>query len=576
MTKPPKSKKNKEWCKPKPYPHLTRKAGHQHQSGDSYQDAQKKFKDKIRKIFQSGTHDFFPLLRYIKKEKRYKRLQCEKDHAYFVNAKGQYIRKVGNKERTIEYATHIDTQIYSYAAHLLSRQYEKKLKESPEIDKSVIGYRRIENAEGIGKNNIEFASDFFDEIMNFGKDAYVMAYDIKDFFPSLNHQKLFQAWVKLYDTTKLTASHYRIYRAVTKYSYIKKEDIRKYLYNSQSEAEKALRNNIAQGIDAYFATPQEMREAFKSGKLNIYTNVKKKKEIGQNIEKEHKLNKGIPQGLPTSAILANIYMWSFDEAISKLVYQRGGQYRRYSDDIIILIPKDDTLKNTLEDCIQETLSELGLNISHNKTEEYSIIQQPNGDVSVEGKVKIKRYLCSTEQCYEQGKIPNKDTFQKEQSETKTRYSLHYLGLEFFGKKNEQKLVYIKQTTLAKFQKKMRNTVNRYIKRAYLRTERECMPQPEIFYNDLCRKFTFRGIKRGETQRKVKRLKWQPFREVYDYETTEKKHTPKYGNTLSYARKFDKYVYKTRKGKKGKGQGQFRKIKYLLFKEINKAKRKYKT
>lgn len=570
--------KKKEWWKTKPYPHLTKKVGHQNQKYVSEEEV-KSFQNHIINLFNSGTYNFFPLLRYVKKERRYKKVQCkldELDYYYLVNDKNKYIRKVSNKERIIEYATHIDTQIYAYLGHLLYEQYEKKLEQHPNIKQSIIGYRRIENKQGNGANNIDLAYEFFDKILEYGQDAYVLTFDIKDFFPSLNHKILFDAWGNLYDRKDLSKEDYHVFRAITKYAYINKDDIRKKLHKSQSEAERALRKNIEQGIDAYFATPKEMRKAIRSGELPIYKNKEK----------------GIPHGLPVSATLANIYMWDFDESISQLVYGNGGHYRRYSDDIIILIPKDDDLKKCIKNKVKtELFDKLKLELSHGKTEEYSILHQGN-DVKVQGIVKVKKYNSCTQKCpMKENDIRTKEC-QKEKVFEKTRYSLHYLGLELFGKKEDEKLIYIKQTTLAKFQNKMRNTVHRYIKRAYIRAERDCMPVPEIFYNDLRRKFTFRGMKKGKTYkkgedsnqkkcqkgevcRKSKYFKWQYSRGVYDYAIKKVPTKINFGSTLSYARKFDKCVYESSKRENGKGQKQFRKMKNLLFREIKKAKDKYK-
>jgi Reverse transcriptase (RNA-dependent DNA polymerase). len=56
------------------------------------------------------------------------------------------------------------------------------------------------------------------------------------------------------------------------------------------------------------------------------------------IEKESK--KGIPQGTSISAVLANVYMIDFDKKVCALLKNLGGMYRRYSDDFIIVIPKE--------------------------------------------------------------------------------------------------------------------------------------------------------------------------------------------------------------------------------------------
>lgn len=556
-----KKQKQKEWWKTKPYTHISRKVGFQHgtPNNEDKQQAIQKFKHKIIGLYNSSSYNFFPLLKYIQKERRYKKVQCKSDFHYLVNDKNKYIRKASKKERVIEFATHIDTQILAYLASQLSEQYEINLTLSPNIDRSVIGYRRIENAEGKGKNNVELAADFFDEILSFQKDAYVLTFDIKDFFPSLNHKILFDVWANLYSSSKLSPQQYHAFKAIAQYAYFEKEDLRNVLYSSQKEAEKAFRRNIEKGVDAYFESPRQMREAIRSGKLHIHKNTKS----------------GIPHGLPVSATLANVYMWNFDKKVSELVYKKDGQYRRYSDDIIVLIPKDDAFKKEVENTIREGLKELKLKISEGKTEEYSINYAENGDVRVEGHVKVKKYHKCTRKCQIEGIAENDTGCMESDTEKKLRDSLHYLGLEFFGRKNGEKLIFIKLTTLAKFQNKMRDVTHRFVRRAYKRAERDCMPEPTIFYNSLRRKFTFMGIKKGKFPKKVKLLKWQHFRGVYDFETKERNYTPKYGGSLSYVRKFDKYVYQTPKGEMGKGQKQFKRIKLHLFRELKKAKEKYR-
>ena len=70
----------------------------------------------------------------------------------------------------------------------------------------------------------------------------------------------------------------------------------------------------------------------------------------QHYNKE-KIQVGIPQGLPISAVLANLYLLDFDKNIlDKVVKGKGGFYRRYSDDIIIIANVDDLgeIKNYVE------------------------------------------------------------------------------------------------------------------------------------------------------------------------------------------------------------------------------------
>src|SRR5690606_13844326 len=48
---------------------------------------------------------------------------------------------------------------------------------------------------------------------------------------------------------------------------------------------------------------------------------------------------GIPQGSPISALLSNIYMIGFDAAMQAYATKQGGSYRRYCDDILLVLPQ---------------------------------------------------------------------------------------------------------------------------------------------------------------------------------------------------------------------------------------------
>lgn len=62
---------------------------------------------------------------------------------------------------------------------------------------------------------------------------------------------------------------------------------------------------------------------------------------------------GIPQGIGISTLLSNIYMLPFDREISAFVNQHGGLYRRYCDDIMIIIPHDSELKDETISLLKE-------------------------------------------------------------------------------------------------------------------------------------------------------------------------------------------------------------------------------
>lgn len=558
-------KKNKDWLKPKPYPHFSPKIGFQQGNREKRQKAKEEFKAKIAHLFKSGKHNFYPLLKYTKYDKQYKKWQDDEGY-YYLNAQGKYIRKAKAKKRPIEFATHIDAQLYAYFAQkVFCPQYERKLKQHPLMNKGVIGYRTIpvklkeatEEAKETGVNtkekdkkppnqsNIEMAADFFDEVLALAQteDCVVLTFDISDFFPSIDHQLLFAAWARLFDADKLDKCHYRIYRAVTQYSYIYRNDLQRHLHGNQRAMDKQMRHNIEQGVEAYFESPRHMRAAIRQGQIHIYKNKKK----------------GIPHGLAISSHLANAYMWNFDQTMCTAVARAGGHYRRYSDDIIMVLPistKEETVLIEEWDTLAKAeIEKLKLKLSSRKSEIYKVAKaDAQGNIKIEAKVKVVRNGEAQTEWRQQG--------------------ITYLGLELFGQKAGQKQIYLRPASIARFQNKMRRAVHRAVRRAYARQTKECLPEPVIFYNGLKKRFTLEGIKKGPRQRSIKKLKYDQLRGVYDYEVSKKTMPAQQGSALSYARKMDKYVYDPPPGETGKAVRQFRNAKKLLFREIEKAKKKY--
>ncbi len=76
-------------------------------------------------------------------------------------------RSASEKKRDIFYASHFDSQIFSYYSSILSKRYEKLLKEN-NLNKVVTAYRRIplnsENPNSRHMCNIDFANEVFEYI----------------------------------------------------------------------------------------------------------------------------------------------------------------------------------------------------------------------------------------------------------------------------------------------------------------------------------------------------------------------------------------------------------------------------
>ncbi len=91
---------------------------------------------------------------------------------------------------------------------------------------------------------------------------------------------------------------------------------------------------------------------------------------------------GIPQGTPISAVFANISMLSFDRKVGEWANQNAAYYRRYSDDIIIIV--EPAKENAARAVIEETAASTGhgLTIHPDKTE-VSRFLPSNGDIEVD-------------------------------------------------------------------------------------------------------------------------------------------------------------------------------------------------
>ena len=85
--------------------------------------------------------------------------------------------------------------------------------------------------------------------------------------------------------------------------------------------------------------------------------------IKEKVEKSERTI-GVPEGLPISNTLANIYMHNIDRKYRKIDYI---SYYRYVDDILILVNEDKFLD--IKKDISEDINELGLELNEKKDEE---------------------------------------------------------------------------------------------------------------------------------------------------------------------------------------------------------------
>lgn len=424
-----------DWFKNRGYLHITNK------TPNSVRSSVKKYVTNSANI---AKHSFTPLIYKQLKQRRYKStiLNGKNIRSHKSNKNGKIVSNT--KIRKIHYSTHIDAHIYSYYSKVkIAPKYEAYLSQNMELSNAVTAYRSIKKENNLGhKNNIHFAKEVFDEIQSREK-CVVLAFDIENFFPSLNHRMLKLIWAKIIGCKTLPKDHYNIFKSVTNYSYIRLSDLRK--SNGQFD-EKKLARLKNQNKNSFFYYIKELLE---SG-ITIY----------KNQRKHNNSLVGIPQGLPISALLANMYMLPFDEAI---IHQlKNVYYRRYSDDIVIVCNEDQV--EYVKDFVINKIKEIELNISIEKTEQ-TLFKQDNG--------KLQSYRM------QDGKLIK-------------NIPLNYLGFEFYGYQT-----LIKAKNLAAFYRKMKDSVRRKHKRAEKIKEKHLVDTAPIFKRKIYRLFSFKGEKKRD-------------------------------------------------------------------------------
>lgn len=479
-----------DWFKIKGYYHISP------QTSGAWKDF-KKVEQKITNPNFVERYAFFPLLHTIIKERKFKKIpngNGERAHSY-IEENGKVKKNV--KERPLHYANHFDALIMAYYAERLQKLYEAELKKNVDLDKCVTAYRKIpvESVPDKNKGNIHFAKEVFDEIKQRTRgeeETIVMAFDIKSFFSTLNHSFLYSKWAELIELDELPKDHLNVFNSATNFSFIYKNDLKNLGKGSKRKFDEkrlaTIRNK--NGYRAYFDSPKDFRTNVKEGKIYIYQNTFKNSQ-GEKV--------GIPQGLPISAVLANLYLLDFDKTIIELLVENQHcYYRRYSDDIIIICKKDQM--NFVNDIITREMKRQEVIISEEKTEIF--------------KFERKEHQLIVAKKNGEDWIPNQP--------------LIYLGFEFYGNKT-----LIKSTNLSKFYRRMiyavKNKSKIALKIAELNNEK-----PLLYKRQLYR--IYRNINLDHHKVKKNFLRFQKI-ETGTYklisEKTKKKSS---GNYFSYAEK----------------------------------------
>lgn len=428
-------RKLKDWFKDRGYPHFSNK------TPLSSRRNIEKYLNTPEKI---AKHSFLPLIFKEIKQRRYKASSFNGviKHSHKKVKDGLIISNT--KIREILYATHMDAHVYTfYTQKIITPKYESYLIKNEELANSVSAYRQILTDDGKKfKNNVHFAKDIFDEVRK-RKNCVVLAFDIENFFPTLNHNQLKLIWAKILGFKSLPKDHYNVFKATTKFSYVRLNDLK--IKNGHFD-EKKLAKLKNEGSHTFF---KKFEELFDS---NIIIHKNQKHREGKIV--------GIPQGLPISALLANMYMLPFDEAIIETLTNGSNVfYRRYSDDIIIICNEEQV--EIVENFVKNEIEKIKLTISFEKTEK-TLFRNENNKLQsykIEGDKLIKN-------------LP-----------------LNYLGFEFYGYQT-----LIKSKNLASFYRDMKSSIKRKSKRIEKIQEKYLIDESIIFKRKIYRLYSFKGIK----------------------------------------------------------------------------------
>ncbi|WP_100334133.1 reverse transcriptase domain-containing protein [Bacillus alkalisoli] len=287
-------------------------------------------------------HSFLPSIHFNIIFNKY--VTISKDKKLSLSLRKEKKKKV----RQIFYAAHKDRFIYKYYGDLLNQAYNNYVKDYG-IDEVALAYRNNKS----GKNNVDFTYEVFNFL--FSQDqAIVISIDFTKFFDNINHVELKKNIKTVLGVDKLSNDWYKVYKNLTQFTFVHRSDIDKFLKDQYGV--KLLKELLSTRNLTKIMKPREFRE-FK--KKHLYKNKKPY---------------GIPQGSGMSAVCSNVHLINFDKEIKDWAESKNSLYRRYCDDMILVIPTEniypellDNMKNDVYKIIHKYHSS-GLKIQEEKTE----------------------------------------------------------------------------------------------------------------------------------------------------------------------------------------------------------------
>ena len=482
-------KEFEEWFKTKKYPHI----GYPITIKDY-----NRVKAYIDNPFNIRKHSFLP---FIHKTIVKRRFRANKENPS-VNPSGKKRRiRTKPKIRDTFFSSHLDAMIFSKYNSILSEAYETYIKDLP-FNESIVAYRKIPIVPGKKGNkcNIDYAKSAFEYISNNkDKKLSVIVADVSSFFDNLDHKILKTQWSRILNQPTLPPDHYNIFKALTRIKYVESRQLFD-AYDQTMIVERGVPNSSKRKTN--LRKKIKSVKYFKEKRAIAYCDKKEfiKNNLGLIISKNN--CRGIPQGSPISATLANTYMLNFDEKMFKEIAYINGFYQRYSDDLIIVCERkyEEKVIKILRYTISGDASKL--EIQPDKTKLYHFETQ-NGV--------FKCFVIDE---------TTRQLFQNKQ--------LEYLGFSFDGNR-----VLIKASGFSKFYRSMKGAFNRSLGFALFGKN----PDRRLFKSKLYKRFTYKGAKR--------KIKFRPSANNPKQYLRTKEYN--WGNYLSYVNKADESMFSLNSG-----------------------------
>jgi hypothetical protein len=306
-----------------------------------------------------------------------------------------------------------------------------------------------------GKSNIQFAKEVFEAIKEKGR-CTAIALDIRGYFDHIDHIKLKEKWIKVLKTNNLLEDEYKVFKTLTKYSYINKNTLLKHFKVRLKDFKKKQSTLI--DFVALGKTFNEKLNVLRESNL-ITTNDK------HELINDFKRYYGIPQGSSLSALLSNIYLVDYDKYFTDRSIKEGFIYRRYCDDILIICDTERSIA-LQKDAIEE-IKKYHLEIQDKKVDRIDFIENSFKKIRAFNSIKKKK-----------SEVPIDET-----NESKFYKNLQYLGFEFNGQN-----IFIRASSLSRYFRKMKSRISKTVLMAYSKNTKG----DKIFKQQLFHRYTHLG------------------------------------------------------------------------------------